>query len=203
MMPRALLTRQLDRSAGDCVVLTFDDGPHPEVTPEVLDRLDAHEARAVFFIVGRRAERAPHLLEAIQDRGHLLGNHTYLHSNGRQTRFSNYYHDLQKCQLLIEKHAGKKPKLFRPALGTISLTTLITPKLLDLKTISWSVEAKDWKCRTPEEALFAAQSLIYQLGPRDIILLHDDNPLVLQILDIILPTIKNRRYDICSGIHYL
>jgi len=203
LLPRSLLIRQLDTCATNCVMLTFDDGPHPEITPAVLDRLKAYEARAVFFIVGRRIHRVPYLLKAIQEHGHLIGNHTYIHSNGRQPWFWEYYRDLQKCQLLIEKHTGKKPELFRPAGGRISFSSLIVPKLLNLRTVSWSVEASDWRCRTGKEACKTAEYLIHLLGPGDIVLLHDDNPYVVQILDTILPVIRERRLDLRSGIESL
>ena len=203
ILPRSLLIRQLERRATNCVILTFDDGPHPSVTPAVLERLKAYGARAVFFIPGRRIERAPYLLRDIEDQGHVIGNHTYIHSNGRQRWFWEYYRDIQKCQILIEKHSGKRPKLFRPPGGRISLNSLIAPKLLDLKTVAWSVEACDWRCRTSEDACHVSDYLMQQLGPRDIVLLHDDNPQILKILDIILPVIREKKFDLRSGIELL
>ena len=82
LIPRAANVRRLRRRAGNAVLLTFDDGPDPEVTPGVLERLDAYGAKAVFFVVGRRVKRAPHLLMRMAERGHLIGNHSHLHRPG-------------------------------------------------------------------------------------------------------------------------
>src|SRR5262245_26583629 len=72
-IPRSLLVQRLPNAApANSVLLTFDDGPHPEVTPAVLQRLGAYRARAVFFIVGKRIRRAPHLLDRIQIEGHEI-----------------------------------------------------------------------------------------------------------------------------------
>ena len=203
MLPRRLLVRQLDQRASNSILLTFDDGPHPEITPAVLDRLENYGAKAIFFVVGRRIERAPYLLRCIQEQGHIIGNHTYIHSNERQPWFWKYYRDLQRCQIAVERNTGKRPKLFRPAGGRISLTSLFVPRLLCMRTISWSLEANDWRCRTTHEARIAAERLTCKLTSGDIVLLHDDNYRVLEILDILLPEIRSRKYDLFSGIGFV
>lgn len=202
IIPKSLLIQRLDHRASNCVLLTFDDGPHPEVTPEVLKRLEKYEARAIFFIPGRRVERAPHLLKLIQEQGHLIGNHTYIHSNGNQPWFLAYWRDLLQCQSLIEENTGQRPKLFRPAGGKITPAALIVPWLMGLKTVTWSLDVGDWKCKGPEEAHRCGQDLSRQLSSKDIVLLHDDNPNILMILDLILPMIKSNKLDLFSGLDF-
>lgn len=203
MLPRNFLIRQLDQRAKDCVLLTFDDGPHPDVTPGVLSRLEDYKAQAVFFAVGKRIEKAPFLLRKIKERGHEIGNHTYIHSNSKPPWFLAYWKDLLNCQSIIEQYTGERPGLFRPPRGHISPTSLVVPKLVGLKTVNWSLGVKDWRCRTSNEARHAAEKLVHKIKPRDIVLLHDDNPCVLEILDIILPAIHSRGYDLFAGKNFL
>jgi peptidoglycan/xylan/chitin deacetylase (PgdA/CDA1 family) len=203
LMPQSLATRRLDRRAGNCVLLTFDDGPHPEVTPAVLDWLAAHHARAVFFLVGRRIARAPWLLPRILREGHLIGNHSYGHANGRQPGPRAYYRDLDHCQSLIEEHTGARPTLFRPPGGRLSPVSVLVPRLLGLRTMKWSLDTDDWCCRTPEAAQRAAQRVAANVKARDIVLCHDDNPSVLSILAALPPVIRARGLDLWRGIEFV
>ncbi len=203
LIPSNLLIQRLDRRAEKCVLLTFDDGPHPEVTPEVLKRLEKYGARSVFFIPGRRVERAPHFLKLIREHGHIIGNHTYIHSNGSQPWLLAYWRDVLKCQSLIEKNTGQRPKVFRPAGGEITPAALIVPRAMGLRTMLWSLDVSDWKCRNPEEAHGRGEDLCRRLSPRDIVLLHDDNPNILVILDYILPMMRSNNLDLASGVEFL
>jgi len=209
LLPRTLVVRRLAGTVAPSVLLTFDDGPHPEVTPAVLDRMDAYGARAVFFVVGNRVKRAAHLLHEIRRRGHLLGNHSYLHhanymlTGTPQPRFGLYYRDLQRCQEVVEHHTGDKPRLFRPPGGRLTPVTLLVPKLLGLRCVTWSVDVGDWRFRSEAEAGAGGQELLRLITPGDIVLLHDDNPSVLDLLDILLPGLQGRRYDLGSGINAL
>lgn len=203
IVPRALLKCRLDQGASNCVLLSFDDGPHSEITPKVLNLLREYGVRAIFFVVGHRILRAPYLLKQIQEQGHIIGNHTYIHSNKRQPWFLAYLFDLLRCQVMIANHTQNRPRLFRPAGGRISATSLLIPRILGMRTINWSLEANDWRCRTTHEAQQAADRLIRRLTPGDIVLLHDDNPHVLEILDILLPMMRSQKYDLFSGIDFL
>ena len=195
MIPRCLLMQRLNRRAKDRVLLTFDDGPHPEVTPAVLDRLAAWGARGVFFVVGHRIDRAPHLLARIRTHGHVIGNHSYIHANGRQLRPLEYRRDLLRCQKLVARHTGSSPRMFRPPLGRTSPTTLLVPRLLGLQSIGWSLDSGDWRCRTPAAASVAAEHVKHSVMPGDIVLLHDSHPAVLTILDALLPELNSRNID--------
>lgn len=203
IIPRSLLIQRLDPLASNSVLLTFDDGPHPEVTPQVLKRLEAYGARAVFFILGRHIERAPHLLKTIQEQGHLIGNHTYIHSVETEPWFLAYYRDILHCQRMIAQYTGESPRLFRPTRGKISFTSLLAPRLVGLRTVTWSLDLKDWRCQSNEEAQRCGEDYVKNSMPRDIILLHDDNPNVLTILDMLLPSLKSRNIDVYDGLNFL
>jgi peptidoglycan/xylan/chitin deacetylase (PgdA/CDA1 family) len=100
--------------------LTFDDGPHPDTTPYLIELLEKEHARATFFLIGRNANKYPKLVEMIAKAGHTLGNHTYSHL------FMPYLTDdlarieIESATKAIEDAAGRTPQLFRPPYGVIN-----------------------------------------------------------------------------------
>ena len=198
-----ILTINLNDRSKNSILITFDDGPNPATTLKVLDRLKEYHARSIFFIPGVYIYKAPILLRTIIEQGHLIGNHSFIHSNDRQPVFWKYYLDIKKCQNEIMQNIGIMPMFFRPPGGRISLKSTVTPKLLGLKTILWSLDAGDWKCKTRSEADYCADYIKKNIQPGDILLLHDENPFVLDILDNILPELKAREFDLFSGINFI
>jgi peptidoglycan-N-acetylglucosamine deacetylase len=189
--------------ASRAVLLTFDDGPHPEVTPAVLERLAAAHARAVFFVVGNRICKAPHLLTAVLAAGHALGNHTYSHHLGRDPLLVSYCRDVRRCQQMLTAATGQTPRFFRAPMGRRSLGALLTPRLLGLQHLLWSVDSHDWKLRSHEAAVACAHQLCEAICPGDIVLLHDDNPWVPTVLDLLLPRLSSQGIDLYSGLDCL
>ncbi len=191
-LPRWLCISRLKSQAGDAVLLTFDDGPHPDVTPGVLDRLSSFGARAVFFVVGNRIDLAPNLLSRILDEGHWLGNHTFAHPNDRQMAYREYKGDLTKCQEAIFRHTSVRPHFHRPPMGKLSIASLLAPKRLGLTTLTWSCSAEDWRYQSDAAAVRRAEEMSIATRPRDILLFHDEWSHVLMTLDILLPALVSR-----------
>ena len=98
------------------VYLTFDDGPHPAITPWVLDELKKHQIKACFFCVGENVARYPELFQRILDEGHQVGNHTMHHDNALKTTKRNYFASIEEAKLLIPS------KFFRPPYGRLQLS---------------------------------------------------------------------------------
>jgi peptidoglycan/xylan/chitin deacetylase (PgdA/CDA1 family) len=191
------------RRNADGVVLTFDDGPDPEGTPRVLDLLDQFRAKAVFFPIGTRAEEHPELLRQIRDRGHLLGNHTYSHLNDLENgRYSNYQYlqEIRRAQRLLQDLANVRTRLFRPPRGELNLSNLPAMIASGHKIIYWSIEAGEWGRRKTETAETLAEYVIEHIRPRDVLLLHDDNPKTLVVLERLLPYICQRGWDVSQGL---
>ena len=172
LLPGTLAIQRLRPSERPTVLLTFDDGPHPEVTPAVLERLAAYGARAVFFVIGRRIRRAGWLLERIRLAGHVIGNHSHLHRAAYvlaelpQVSLRTYFRDCQRCQTLVERHIGERSQLFRPPGRQLTPTTLLVPKLLGLQCVLWSREINDWSFRRSDEARAGAAELSRSWRPR-------------------------------------
>lgn len=202
LLPEWLVKRWLEQREPNRLLLTFDDGPSPDVTLQVLERLERHGARAVFFVVGRRVEEAPHVVDAILRGGHLIGNHTYGHDNTAEPAFVEYLAELRRCQDVIAQR-GPTPWLFRPPRGHLSIACLIASRIVGLRLIHWSLNVRDWACRTHDEAVAAADQFDRQVKSGQIALLHDNNPCVVEILDIILPRLKARGFDLSSGLDEL
>ena len=174
MWPRStLLGPNLRRLPGGRaeVVLTFDDGPDPEVTPRVLDLLDRHGARASFFCIGARARASPHLVRDIVRRGHSVENHTDRHPHhfaalppGRLRR------EIAAAQATLAGLAGTPPRFFRAPMGLRS--PLLQPVLAGqgLRLVSWTRRALDGLRGDPRAA---AARLRRGLAAGDVLLLHD------------------------------
>jgi peptidoglycan/xylan/chitin deacetylase (PgdA/CDA1 family) len=154
-------------------------------------------------VVGRCIRRAPHLLERIAREGHRIGNHSHRHVRARPLGFWGYRRDLLRCQIEINSRVGAVPNLYRPPFGQLSVTTLLTARCLGLQPVTWSLDSGDWRCRTPHDIRQAANVIVSKARPRDIILMHDDKPGVLAILDRILPALSTRGLDLTRGAEWL
>ncbi|MDY3557932.1 polysaccharide deacetylase family protein [Gemmata sp. JC673] len=175
------------RIAGTQVLLTFDDGPHPEHTPAVLERLSAFGASAAFFLVGNRITE-PALVEQVRGHGHAIGNHTFGHAVPRWREFRASIDDVRRCQLLVP-HAT----LFRPPLGKLTPGLWLAARQLGLRCMSWSLDSGDWRCRNAADARRCANEVLALVRPGDIILFHDDHQWIAPILDILLPALAQRQ----------
>jgi peptidoglycan/xylan/chitin deacetylase (PgdA/CDA1 family) len=126
---------------------TFDDGPHPQITPKVLEILDKYQAKATFFCVGENVQRFPQTYAEILQRGHRTGNHSMNHLNGWKTNLNLYYENVNECRNHIDS------ELFRPPYGRITPTQIHTLKK-EYKIVMWSVLSYDFDPETtPEQCL--------------------------------------------------
>jgi peptidoglycan-N-acetylglucosamine deacetylase len=199
VLPDNILISRLNKDAPNSILLTFDDGPDEKVTPLVLECLEKYNVRAMFFVIGRLAQGLPHILKKIASKGHYIANHGYAyHSDLNRADFNFFRKDIIRCQDLVKDILGEEPCFYRAPRGTISPKTLLAPKILGLKSMLWSNSGEEWGRRLSADAKTIAGELIGTLSPRDIVLLHDNNPKVPEILDTILPVIS-KKYDLCNG----
>jgi peptidoglycan/xylan/chitin deacetylase (PgdA/CDA1 family) len=154
------------------VALTFDDGPDPEVTPAILDTLDAAGARATFFVSGRHLQRHRPIAARALRAGHELGNHSWMHSY-----FQNFYRtdqqqsDLERSARLIQELSGSDVEpLYRPPIGLKSPPLASVAHARKLKVIAWSLHSRDTLSR---DADATAARVLSRIKPGDIVLMHD------------------------------
>ena len=152
------------------IALTFDDGPHPRYTPQILNILDKYGIKATFFTIGINAEYYPHVVEEIIKRGHEIGNHTYSHPHVSCLNSENLKREVERCESVIFGLTDYKTKLFRPPEGMIDADVIQVLKELDYKVILWDIDTLDW-ANTPSEKI--AKNVIDNICAGDIILMHD------------------------------
>lgn len=155
------------KTSEPAIALTFDDGPHPEYTPRVLDLLREHNAKATFFIVGQSAENHPGLIQRIKDEGHALANHTHTHRAMPRLSSRERRGEVRQCAAAI----GPQPtRLFRPPFGSQSRASRFDLLRLGYQPVTWDIVPEDWLKQPPADL---AQRIIAKARPGSIVLLHD------------------------------
>lgn len=144
--------------------LTFDDGPVPEVTPQVLDLLEKYKAKATFFCIGDNVRKSPDLFERICSAGHQVGNHTYHHYNAWKVNRHVFLDDVAAAKKLIPSN------LFRPPYGKLTPLTLLALRKT-YQIIMWDVISCDFDVRVRPEMVL--QNVLDFSGPGSIIVFHD------------------------------
>lgn len=153
--------------SGRNIYLSFDDGPHPEITPFVLDELKKYDARATFFCIGKNVLAYPDVYKRIIDEGHAVGNHSHNHLNGWKTKDADYLDDIAMASQYISSN------LFRPPYGKITrvqLQALSKPRF-NMHSVMWSVLSGDFDSRiTPGKCL---ENVLKNTRPGSIVVFHD------------------------------
>jgi peptidoglycan/xylan/chitin deacetylase (PgdA/CDA1 family) len=152
-------------------MLTFDDGPHPEGTPQVLEILAAADHRAMFFVVGEQVELRPALAARIVEAGHTVALHGYRHRFQLRMTPGEVESDLRRGAAAIEDAAGVSPVWHRPPYGIYSPAGLSAARAAGLSPLLWSSWGKDWRKFTTPGRIAARVSRNLSAG--DVILLHD------------------------------
>jgi peptidoglycan-N-acetylglucosamine deacetylase len=153
------------------VALTFDDGPHPEGTPAILELLARAGARATFFVVGEQVRRRPQLVAEIAAAGHQVALHGDRHRLQLRCSQRQIADDIARGVLTIEDAIGASPTLHRPPYGIYSPAGLRAARGLGLRPLLWSRWGKDWRRLTTPRRI--ASRALAGLLPGDVILLHD------------------------------
>ena len=169
---RRFVTRGPVSSGGVC--LTFDDGPHPEHTPRLLDVLGEQGVKGTFFVVGEEAEKHPELVKRIVAEGHAVGGHSWTHSEPRTTTTRQLLDEVTRTQELLWEVVGVGSTLFRPPKGELTAAKLLGLMRAGLTVVLWNVDPRDY-ARTSVEGL-AAWFAKQPMRSGDIVLMHDAWP---------------------------
>jgi len=170
------------------VCLTFDDGPHPELTPRVLALLEQYRATASFFCIGEKARAHPELVREIARRGHSVENHSYRHPHAFALYTASLLRrEVESAQAIVAAITGRAPQFFRAPIGFRS--PLLEPVLarLGLRYVSWTRRGLDTGADDPARVL---ERLTGKLAAGDVLLLHDDRPGALAVLPALLERLR-------------
>ncbi|MET9731001.1 polysaccharide deacetylase family protein [Streptomyces sp. NPDC006458] len=202
--PRAAPVRTLVRhepllriaGRGRTMVLTFDDGPDPRYTPDILDTLSEYDVRAMFFVCGQMASARPDLLERTADEGHVVGNHTWSHPLLTQLSRSLVHSEMKRTCDVIEEAIGERPEWFRAPYGAWNRAVFQIGAELGMEPLAWTVDSRDW---TTPGTRAITRRVENGAGPGVVVLSHDaggDRSQTVRALRTYLPQLLDAGYHI-------
>lgn len=168
-------------TGGDDILITIDDGPDPVDTPALLDLLDRHQAKAVFFMIGEKVRAHPELARQVIRRGHEIGNHTLTHP---QASFwcagpARTRREIEGCQRAIEEATGVRPRWFRAPVGHRNWFTHPIAAACGLRVMAWNRRGYDAVAKSAAPVL---AEILPRLTAGDIVLLHEATPIAAEVL---------------------
>ena len=147
--------------------ITFDDGPHPSYTAQLLDGLKQRGIHATFFVTGEHAELHPDIIKRMADEGHLIGNHTYSHIQLTRKNREKFREELIKTNEILKEITGEEVQYVRPPYGSWDKSF---EKELNMFPVLWTVDPLDWSSRNVGRI---TEKIVSKTGENDIILMHD------------------------------
>jgi peptidoglycan/xylan/chitin deacetylase (PgdA/CDA1 family) len=178
------------------VALTFDDGPHPELTPKLLDLLRQQGVRATFYVIGRNVDAYPEIARRIVAEGHEIANHSYTHPALPSLGAARLHQEIAKTTEAIERATGRRPTNMRPPYGAINERVRRSMNQdHGLDVIMWSVDPLDW--RRPGASV-VAQRLVDGAAPGGILLAHDIHPGTIEAMPETITRLKAKGYGFAT-----
>lgn len=186
----------LTRAATDRpdVALTFDDGPHPTLTPQLLDILAAYDARATFYVIGRNAARYPDILRRMVSEGHEIGNHTWSHPSLYGVSDQGMLRELERTSEAIQNAVGFAPVSVRPPYGNMyPRQSQLVWDALQMTTVMWSIDPLDWQ--RPGSSV-VANRILSQHHAGAVVLGHDIHGATVRAMPAVIDGMIARGYNL-------
>ena len=177
------------------IALTFDDGPHPALTPRILEILAKYNVPATFFMVGQNVLNYPNAARAVIEAGHEVGNHTFTHPHIANLNEKAIFEEIGKCEDALEELCEYRPHLLRTPQG--ALTQSLERCLLDddYILVLWSLDTRDWENKS---TVSIVKTVLDSVQSGDIILMNDfigHNSKTPEALEKIIPILLSRGYE--------
>lgn len=176
------------------IALTFDDGPHPTLTRQIMEILKENGVTATFFLLGENAEWFPEIVREEAAAGFELGNHTRTHANLREADYPAICREIDEGERAIWENFEYRTRLLRPPGGCLSDDVIRAAKERDYTLVCWSVDTRDW-AHTPADVIM--KKVLDSVEGGDILLFHDyiagDSP-TPEALRILIPELKKRGF---------
>jgi len=177
------------------IALTFDDGPHPTLTPILLDILARNNARATFYVVGSRVTNHPEIVGRMSKEGHEIGNHTYSHPDLRSLSARQIQSELDKTENAVIQAAGIAPYSTRPPYGGLNRKVINAIPSKARPIVLWTVDPLDWKKPGVNEV---ARRLLKDAKPGAILLCHDIHEDTVNAMKIVIPQLIQKGYKLVT-----
>lgn len=193
LLPSRLVTTRA-RTRGKTLFLTFDDGPHPEYTPPVLDLLARHGATATFFVIGDRIDRHPDVVRRIVAEGHALGNHSWSHPLMGDLPLEQQIEQIDSTDAALAAFDGRQRHPFRPPCGALPANLLLHFARIGRTVASWSYDTHDYEQLPAQTLLQRVQADPPRSG--DVVLMHDDSAQTVEALATLLPQWREQGFAV-------
>ena len=193
LLPARWVTTRV-RTREKVLYLSFDDGPHPEFTPPVLDLLAAHGATATFFLIGARIGEYPELTRRIVAEGHALGNHSWSHPRMVDLALEAQLEEIARTDQALSAYSGRGRHPFRPPCGALPANLLLHFARTGRTIAFWSYDSHDYELLPVPELL--PQIEADPPRPGDTILMHDDTAATVDLLARLLPQWRALGFDV-------
>jgi len=198
-IPNSIIRQKLD--VENCILFTFDDGPHPNITIKVLDVLDRYGAKGIFFISSSRIIRAPGILNEILNRNHGIGNHGASHTPASKMSYNEIVNEIITSRDEIFSNCGIRTEYFRPPCGIITTSLLRASWHTKHKIIRWSLSTGEYSYMKDATFNNLSNNFFNKLHDKAIVACHDDIDVIPRFLEIALPRLVDLGYDLSSGLY--
>lgn len=171
------------------IALTFDDGPHPEYTLQMLDLLKEKKVKATFFLLGQQVEKYPDIVKRMEAEGHLIGNHSYKHEQLSKLSSIQACSQVNKTNELIYAITGKYPEYLRPPFGDWKDKLDCEVNMIE---VLWDVDTRDWSSQNKEKIV---KKVVTNVKEGDIILMHDSFQSTVSATEEIIDILQKDGYE--------
>ena len=189
-------------SAVDKVLLTFDDGPIPEVTESILRELQRHKVKAMFFCVGDNVKKYSSIAKEIIDEGHTIGNHTFHHKKINMLSSTERFAEIDRCSRTIQENLSYEVKYFRPPHGRFNLKLAQELSKVNMQNVMWSLLTYDYKSNFE----IVKKSVQKYLEKDSIVVLHDNKKsksIIKDSINVILEETHRKNFAIGTPVECL
>lgn len=190
--PAAAASAAVDCAASKCIALTFDDGPDPVLTPQILDILKRHNVQATFFVMGRHVSGNEALLKRMHAEGHEIGNHSWNHPYFTRISLDQVREEVTSTQAAVAKAGVPAPQLFRPPYGDVNDAVLAQ---IPLTVVRWNIDPEDWHPKKRDNMLGHMAAFA---KPGGVVVMHDTEATTAERLESLLLQLESQSFKVVT-----
>ena len=172
------------------MALTFDDGPNPDTTPQLLEVLAKYNVKGTFFVLGAEVEIYPELTKQIVEEGHIIANHSYNHPNFDEVSEEEVLAEIEMTQEAIFEATDFLPTLYRMPYGAGGAR--VVNLLPEMTSIIWNIDSEDW---ASQDAYVIYEEVMENLLQHSLLLMHDRHQATVDALDLLIPALQEQDYQ--------